>query len=265
MNRAPRLTNSGSHFGHLRQLSKASQRRSIAVGAVVFAASAFVAAGSARAEFPLPLPHEIHREVRQHARDVLRTIGRIPERIHREHQRHLDVFSGGNEYYRSHRHNHATYNFPVWIDGNVDYRRYSYCNDRLYGNDNYRPQVWVGWGQETQGHWCNHHRGYYPNRHSCFRSGPGRRSTRDYGDYGYYDGSLRYQQHQEWQGSGYRQDSRRYSQRHSSQPQWRDHRRSDDRGHSNNWNRSRRSDRPTHHQNRSRGHSGRRGHDRDDD
>lgn len=235
MNRATRLANPENQSS---DRSQRSLRRSVAAGSVLFAASAFLAAGSARAEFPLPLPHEIHREVREHARDALRTIGRIPERIHREHQRHLEVFSGGSEYYRPHRHQHRTYNFPVWIDNNVHYRPYRYCNDRLYGSVQYRPQFWVGWGQETHGRWCNHHRTYYPNNHSCFRSYSGRRSTRDYG---YNDESWRYQQQREFQGSGYRQDSRRYSQRQSSEPQWRDHGRSDDRGYRKDWKRSKRS------------------------
>lgn len=156
------------------------RRRSIAVGAFLLVAGAFPAARSVRADFPLPLPHEIHREVRAHVHDALRSIGRIPAEIHRQHLRHLEVFLGGNVYYAPHRHHHATYNFPVSIDGGVHYRPYTYCNGRLYGRYASRPQFWMGWGVPSQGHWCSSHRSYYPTAHSCFH-----RPSRTYGSYGY--------------------------------------------------------------------------------
>ena len=51
--------------------------------AVVLAAAALWVAPAARADFPLPLPHELHQELRAHAHDVLRSIGRIPQHIYR--------------------------------------------------------------------------------------------------------------------------------------------------------------------------------------
>ena len=158
----------------------AVRHQSIVAATVLFAAGGLFAAPAARAEFPLPLPHEIHREVRAHVHDALRTLGRIPAEIHRSHVRNLEVFLGGNVYYAPHRHHHATYNFPVSIDGGVYYRPYTYCNNRLYGSYASRPQFWAGWGVPTQGHWCSSHRSYYPTGHSCFG-----RPSRSYGSYGY--------------------------------------------------------------------------------
>lgn len=153
---------------------------SLVAATALIAAGGLFAAPAARADFPLPLPHEIHREVRAHVHDALRTLGRIPAEIHRNHVQNLEVFLGGHVYYAPHRHNHATYNFPVSIDGRVDYRPYSYCNNRLYGSYPSRPQFWAGWGVPSQGHWCRSHRSYYPSGHSCFR-----RPAQAYGSYGY--------------------------------------------------------------------------------
>jgi len=190
--------NRTSAASHLRS------RRSIAAGAVLLVAGAFPAARAARADFPLPLPHEIHREVRAHVHDALRTLGRIPAEIHRDHVRNLEVFLGGNVYYAPHRHQHSTYNFPVYVDGGVDYRPYTYCNSRLYGSYASRPQFWAGWGVPSQGRWCSSHRSYYPTGHSCF-SGRSRSYDRDRFDpyrsgsrdnrYDRYDRDDRYERH----------------------------------------------------------------------
>lgn len=153
---------------------------SIVAATVLFAVGGLLAAPASRADFPLPLPHEIHREVRAHVHDALRTLVRIPAEIHRSHVQNLEVFLGGNVYYAPHRHHHATYNFPVSIDGGVFYRPYTYCNNRLYGSYASRPQFWAGWGVPSQGHWCQSHRSYYPTGHSCFR-----RPSRSNGSYGY--------------------------------------------------------------------------------
>jgi len=193
--------------------------RTVPIAAVVLAVSAFLPARAARAEFPLPLPHEIHREVREHVHDVLTLLGRIPEQIERAHQRHLEVFFGGSNYYAPHRHNHLTYNFPVWIDGDVAYRPYSYCNDRLYGSYASRPQVWAGWGQESQGHWCNDHHGYYPNGHACFLHYRYRRPVQRYDSRTYE--APRYRG--EWYGSrqsGHSEHPGRYERRYDARREW---------------------------------------------
>lgn len=38
----------------------------------------------------------------------------------------------GQVYYGPHRHYHASYRFPVMVDGAVVYRPYAYCDDRLF-------------------------------------------------------------------------------------------------------------------------------------
>jgi hypothetical protein len=134
---------------------------------VLAVAAALTAAAPSRAQLPSPL--ELHAEIHDGVLDLLRVLDRIPERIERHHRRHLEVFFGGNTYDRYHRHDHATYHFPVWVDGEVAYRPVVYCGDHLYQNVDYRPSLWQYWGRPTHGSWCSHHRGYYPTAHSCFR------------------------------------------------------------------------------------------------
>ena len=158
--------------------------------AALFAAGVLFASTGARADFPFPpSPRELHHEVRGLVHDVLRTLDRIPVEIHAELVGDLSPFLAGNVYFAPHRHYHETYSFPVWIDGAVYYRPYVYCNHRLYGDYGARPQFWSGWGQASQGHWCEHHRAYYPTGHACFHA----QYRRPYGS-GYrpdYDSSYR--------------------------------------------------------------------------
>jgi hypothetical protein len=173
-------------------MSRATRQLQHAVaGTVALAAATLFAPAAVRADFPLPLPHEIHAEVRAHVHDVLRSIGRIPEQIAHGHAEHLQVFFGGNSYYGPHRHQHVIYNFPVSIGNEVYYRPYTYCNDRLFGDYDfgsysYRPQLWVGWGLDSHSRWCSHHRTYYPAAHSCFRSNH-YRSSRNWARSSSYD------------------------------------------------------------------------------
>lgn len=130
-----------------------------------------VSAAPARAE--LPRPHEVHREVRDHVHDVLRHLLYIPDRIERHHRQHLEVFFGGRDYYRPHRHDHTTYFFPVWVGAEVEYRPYTYCDDRLFQTVQYRqprPRIWRDWGHDRHGSWCARHHGYYPRQHGCFHN-----------------------------------------------------------------------------------------------
>lgn len=144
-------------------------RHRILISALALAAVAAVGtAAPSRAQLPSPL--ELHAELHDGLFDLLRVLDRIPERIERHHRRHLEVFFAGNHYDRHHRHQHATYHFPVWIDGVVTYRPYSYCGDRLIlATGIHRPLIWQQWGRPTHGAWCASHRGYYPTSHSCFR------------------------------------------------------------------------------------------------
>ncbi|MEO8197354.1 MAG: hypothetical protein ABI689_11610 [Thermoanaerobaculia bacterium] len=193
-------------------------RRIVSPAAALLVAGALFAAPAARADFPFPpTPHELHHELRGLVHDVLRTLDRIPVQIHRDVVGNLGVFLVGNAYYGQHRHYHSTYSFPVWIDGRVDYRPYTYCNDRLYGSYESRPQFWGGWGEPAHGRWCNHHRAYYPTAHACFR--PQYRQSYDSGDYrsrhrpeygsGYGSG-YRPQNHSNY-GPGYRSSQRSHS------------------------------------------------------
>lgn len=212
----------------------AVRRRSVTVAVVTLAAGALLASPAARAEFPFPpSPRELHHEVRSVVHDVLRTLERIPMEIHREHMQDLAYFLSGDSYYGPHHHNHATYNFPVWIDGEVYYRPYSYCNGRLYGSYASRPQFWSGWGVESQGHWCSSHRSYYPTSHSCFRHSSGPRYRSQYGghsgaqyrnyDRNYdrtYSGSHSGQGYRSRSGSDYRPEYRPQSRPHYRSPQY---------------------------------------------
>jgi hypothetical protein len=147
--------------------------RGLATAALVSlgALAGLVSAAPARAD--LPLPHEIHREVRAHVHDVLRHLLYVPDRIERHHRQHLEVFFGGRDYYRPHRHDHSTYFFPVWVGEEVEYRPYVYCDDRLFQTVQYRqprPRIWRDWGHDRDGAWCARHRGYFPRQyHGCFR------------------------------------------------------------------------------------------------
>jgi len=148
-------------------LSRFRQRFSVAV---LCLSMALLAVPAARADFPFPpTPREVHHEVHAVVHDVLRTLGRVPAEIHRDHVRHLQTFFRSNAYYGPHRHYHATYSFPVWVSGEVFYRPYVYCNGHLYGSYASRAQFWSGWGVAAQGRWCGHHHAYYPTRHACFR------------------------------------------------------------------------------------------------
>jgi hypothetical protein len=145
-----------------------TRRRLLATAIALAAATAVGTAAPSRAQLPSPL--ELHAQIHDGLFDLLRVLDRIPERIERHHRRHLEVFFGGNHYDRYHRHEHSTYHFPVWVDGEVAYRPYTYCGDRLIlAAGGSRPNLWQYWGRPTHGSWCNHHRGYYPTAHSCFR------------------------------------------------------------------------------------------------
>jgi hypothetical protein len=110
--------------------------------AILIASLAWLAGGPARADRPSPHRHELDRG---EIRDVLRSLGRVPERIHRDHERHLQVFFDSRQYDRRHRHDHDVYRFPVRIDGAIEYRPYSYCDGRLYDHRSSRPRLWVEW------------------------------------------------------------------------------------------------------------------------
>ena len=57
--------------------------------------------------------------------------GRVPHRISARHHQYGHYYSG-RSYYRRHHHHHSVYRFPVFIDGRLAHRSYSYCGDSLY-------------------------------------------------------------------------------------------------------------------------------------
>lgn len=134
---------------------------------LLIAGLGLLTAGTASAGFPSPF--ELHREIRDHVSDVLRVLSRVPDHIESAHQRHLEAFFGGREYYGPHRHYHDNYQFPVWIDGDVQYRPYSYCGGQLFGTVSVRPYLWLDWSHESDGFWCDHCHGYFPRQHGHFQ------------------------------------------------------------------------------------------------
>lgn len=148
---------------------RSRDRGRIVTAAAVAAGLVLALAAATPAEAGLPSPREVHRELREHVHDLFRHIERIPDRIESRHRRHLQVFFGGREYYAPHRHEHVIYRYPVWIGDEVHYRPYRYCGDRLFRHVEVRPRLWVEWGHGSHGAWCDHHHGYYPRQHSCFR------------------------------------------------------------------------------------------------
>lgn len=189
---------------------------------LMFVAAGSVSAPAVRADFPFPpTPREVHRELHSLVHDVLRVLDRIPVEIRVEHRRDLEVFFTGYNYDRGHRHSHATYRFPVWIDGEVEYLPYVYCDDHLYGAYTSRPQFWRGWGHESEGRWCQAHRAWYPGSHSCFRPHGVDPRLHVYGSYApdhrEWREAPRYQGHVEHRESwnGYRSDRTPYPGAHA--------------------------------------------------
>jgi hypothetical protein len=198
----------------MRTVRPAKLHRSVVAATLLFAAGG-LAAAPARADHPSPL--RLHREVRAHVHDVLRHLGRIPDRIERRHRAHLEIFLGGREYYRPHRHDHEIYNFPVHVGGGVEYRPYSYCRGEIYGAARERPYIWVEWGRDGHGAWCDHHRGYYPRAHACFRTVRDRYDGYHRDDrYGRYDRYDRYD-HRDDRDRRY---DRRHGHRHGRDDDW---------------------------------------------
>lgn len=61
-----------------------------------------------------------------------RGFGRVPHRISARHRHDYGRFYRGRVYYKRHRHHHALYRFPIFVDGRLVYRNYAYCGDALF-------------------------------------------------------------------------------------------------------------------------------------
>jgi hypothetical protein len=69
----------------------------------------------------------------------------VPRHIHHERYREYRPYFDRHVWFAPHRHRHATYYFPVVVDGYRSYRRYDYCDGALF-----QPRGSVGY---DGGHW----------------------------------------------------------------------------------------------------------------
>jgi len=69
-------------------------------------------------------PHHGKVRVQRHDRFVPRTVAL-------GYHGPYSSFYSGRMYFPAHRHHHATYRFPVVVDGYVVYRPYAYCDGNL--------------------------------------------------------------------------------------------------------------------------------------
>jgi len=58
----------------------------------------------------------------------------VPRRIYVDNRGTYQPYFYGRAYYGPHRHYHTTYQFPVYLNGSVVYRPYSYCGDQIFIN-----------------------------------------------------------------------------------------------------------------------------------
>jgi len=56
----------------------------------------------------------------------------VPRRIFVESRSRYHPYSTGRIYYGPHRHHHSSYRFPVFVNGAVVYRPYTYCGDQVF-------------------------------------------------------------------------------------------------------------------------------------
>lgn len=56
----------------------------------------------------------------------------VPRRIYVEDRSYFHPYYAGRAYYAPHHHYHAAYRFPVYVNGAVVVRPYSYCGDEVF-------------------------------------------------------------------------------------------------------------------------------------
>lgn len=64
----------------------------------------------------------------------------IPRAITFGHAPRYDSYYWGRDYHEGHRHFHPIYLFPVYVDNDLVYRPYAYCNDDLYATGYFTAQ-----------------------------------------------------------------------------------------------------------------------------
>ena len=56
----------------------------------------------------------------------------VPRRIYVDNRGAYQPYYRSRVYYGPHRHYHSTYQFPVYVNGYVAYRPYSYCGEQIF-------------------------------------------------------------------------------------------------------------------------------------
>ncbi len=56
----------------------------------------------------------------------------VPRRLYVEDRAYFSPYYSGRAYYAPHHHYHAAYRFPVYLNGGVVYRPYSYCGEEVF-------------------------------------------------------------------------------------------------------------------------------------
>ena len=56
----------------------------------------------------------------------------VPQHLYVEDRAYFSPYYTGRAYYAPHHHYHAAYRFPVYLNGGVVYRPYSYCGEQVF-------------------------------------------------------------------------------------------------------------------------------------
>lgn len=76
--------------------------------------------------------YERNRGYDRHRYDSDRRYFTVPRSISSHHRHYYEDYYYGRAYYRDHRHYHAIYRFPVFVEGHLDYRPYAYCDGNYF-------------------------------------------------------------------------------------------------------------------------------------
>ena len=94
-----------------------------------------------------------------HGRQVHHAHSRVPRVIAVGHRGSYRPYFTGRSYYAPHRHYHAAYRFPVYLNGAVVHRSYPYCGDHLFVSGVATlPQLAIGFSFGQPGAYVS---GYY--------------------------------------------------------------------------------------------------------
>jgi hypothetical protein len=163
-------SNSGSRNFIARLAATAAGAATISLAGLSPAALAF--------PFP-PSPREVHEKILHDLRDAIE----LPRHILSEQREMFRSFTSERNYYAPHHHYHMIYSLPVYIDGTVVYRPYSYCNDELFMAGTVPlPPLMFGFDAQTPYPVYRSYRApYYPQPRAFSHF----RRDNDYEDHGY--------------------------------------------------------------------------------